>query len=131
MNEIKNKLLEMQKMIIAEIELDRTKSASAVTNDIGDNIDHATEERDRELYQLLSERDQSKLEKIRHALERIDDDEYGICEECGNDIGKKRLMALPFTELCIECKSEIERTRGREGTHDMSSGSLDALSDDF
>lgn len=114
MKEIKLKLLDMQKAIIDEIELERTQSASAVTHDIGDNIDHATEERDRELYQLLSERDQHKLEQIRHALDRIDIGEYGICEECGVAISKKRLLALPFTELCVECKSEEERTKGRD-----------------
>ncbi|PCI23297.1 MAG: conjugal transfer protein TraR [SAR324 cluster bacterium] len=127
MKEIKEKLLEMQKAIIAEIQQDRSKSASAVTNDIGDNIDHATEERDRELYQLLGERDQQKLEQIKHAIERIDDDEYGLCEDCGVQIGKKRLMALPFTQLCIECKSEEERTKGREGTLDLSNPNVESM----
>ena len=115
---IKEKLLKMRDVIIAEIEKDRNKSANAVTNDIGDSIDHATEERTRELYQLLGERDQHKLDKIQHALEKIKDQEYGICEECGSTISKKRLLALPFTELCIECKSEQERTKGRIDSND-------------
>jgi len=114
MDEIRAKLLEMQKTIIADIEIDRNKSASAVTDDIGDDIDHATEERDRELYQLLCERDQQKLRQIKAALESIDAKTYGICEECGCKISKSRLMALPFTKLCVDCKSEEERLKGVE-----------------
>ncbi len=115
----------MQRSIVEEIEVDRNKSASAITDDIGDNIDHANEERYRELYQLLCERDQRKLEEIKHALKRIEDETYGICEECGNKIGKARLIALPFTQMCIDCKSEEERTTGRIFE---SSGSLGAAS---
>ncbi len=113
MDKIQEKLLEMQKTIIDAIELDRNKSASAITDDIGDNVDHANEERYRELYQLLCERDQRKLEEIKQALERIENETYGVCEECGNNIRKARLTALPFTRMCIECKSEEERTSGR------------------
>lgn len=112
MEEIKQKLLEMQSAILADLELDRESTRSAISGDIGDEIDYANEDRNRELYQLLCERDQKKLVQIREALEAIDDKTYGTCEECGVKIGKKRLLALPFTNLCIECKSEEERTRG-------------------
>ncbi|MCP4296019.1 MAG: TraR/DksA family transcriptional regulator [Proteobacteria bacterium] len=127
MKQIKEKLLEMQELIIAEMEQDRDKSASAVTNDIGDSIDHATEERNRELYQLLGERDQHKLDQIQHALEKIDEEQYGICEECGSTIGKKRLLALPFTDLCIDCKSEQERTMGKEDSNESPSQYSDSM----
>lgn len=100
----------MRRSIMEVIERDRDKSASAITNDIGDDIDHATEERYRELYQLLCERDQKKLGEIGRALERIASKEYGICRECGGKIAKKRLVALPFTQMCINCKNEEERT---------------------
>lgn len=112
MEEIKEKLLEMQQTILDDLEEQRDKSSNAVTDDIGDDIDHATEERSRELYQILCERDQKKLKQIKVALESIDEDAYGVCEDCGDKIGHARLMALPFTELCIECKSEEERTKG-------------------
>lgn len=114
MKEIKEMLQEMQQSIIDEIEKDRQYSDNAITHDIGDDIDHASEERDRELYQLLGERDRKKLEQIASAIERIDDKTYGECEECGAKISKKRLMALPFTDLCIDCKNEQERTRGKD-----------------
>jgi DnaK suppressor protein len=112
MEDIKTRLLEMQSIILNEIEVDRNQSNSAITDDIGDDIDHANEERYRELYQLMCERDQNKLEQIKHALERIDDESYGYCEECEEKIRKARLIALPFTRLCINCKTEEERLTG-------------------
>jgi len=119
MNEIKAKLLEMQKAIMDDIQEERDKSASAVTDDIGDDIDHANEERNRELFQLLAERDQQKLKQIKEALDSIDANTYGVCEECGDKIGKARLIALPFTKLCVDCKSEQERLKGVEKAPEM------------
>jgi DnaK suppressor protein len=113
MEEIKQKLLEMQKAILAELEVDRDRSKTAISGDIGDDIDYANEDRNRELYQLLCERDQLKLDQIHQALDAIEAKKYGICEECGEKIGKKRLIALPFTKLCVDCKNEEERMKGK------------------
>jgi RNA polymerase-binding protein DksA len=44
-----------------------------------------------------------------HALERMDDGTYGICESCGNPIGKLRLQAAPRATLCVSCKTKQER----------------------
>jgi DnaK suppressor protein len=48
------------------------------------------------------------LTKIDEALQRIEDGEFGICEECGQPIGLKRLKARPVVSLCIECKTKQE-----------------------
>ena len=64
-------------------------------------------ERDHELTVLNSERD--KLAQIERALTRIDDGTYGVCESCGNPIGKMRLMAFPRATLCMTCKQREER----------------------
>lgn len=44
-----------------------------------------------------------------HALERLDDGSYGICESCGQPIGKLRLQAAPRATLCVPCKTRQER----------------------
>lgn len=44
-----------------------------------------------------------------HALERLEDGTYGICESCGNAIGKLRLQAAPRATLCLSCKTKEER----------------------
>ena len=51
------------------------------------------------------------LESIERALERIEDGRYGVCTSCGTLIEKGRLEAIPFTQLCISCKSGV-RSRG-------------------
>jgi DnaK suppressor protein len=49
-----------------------------------------------------------KLKKITDALERLSQDIYGICEECGAEIGEKRLQVLPFAAFCLECQETLE-----------------------
>ena len=47
-----------------------------------------------------------EIAQIRAALKRIKGGEYGECHNCGNNIGAKRLAALPYAVLCIDCASE-------------------------
>jgi DnaK suppressor protein len=47
--------------------------------------------------------------EIEEALERLDAGQYGVCEECGDDIGVARLMANPTATLCVHCQAESER----------------------
>ncbi len=48
------------------------------------------------------------IAKCQEALERLERGEYGICAYCGCEIPIARLMSVPFTDKCIECKREIE-----------------------
>lgn len=66
-----------------------------------------TYERDQELSLANISRD--KLAQCRHALERLDDGSYGVCESCGQPIGKFRLQAAPRATLCRSCKEKAER----------------------
>ena len=47
--------------------------------------------------------------KIEDALAKIDEGVYGQCQNCGEEIGVKRLEARPVAELCIDCKGEQEK----------------------
>jgi len=64
-------------------------------------------ERDHELTVVNSERD--KLLQIERALARIENGTYGVCESCGQPVGKMRLMAFPRATLCMTCKTREER----------------------
>lgn len=64
-------------------------------------------ERDHELTVLNSERD--KLAQIERALLAIEEGTYGVCESCGEPIGKMRLLAFPRATLCVTCKQREER----------------------
>lgn len=56
----------------------------------------------------LIENDQTKLARIERALERIEEGEYGQCQDCCRPIPKTRLRAIPYAEFCMACASERE-----------------------
>ena len=60
---------------------------------------------DRERDLALSAQALAAVEEIDHALAKMDNGTYGICENCGRLIPKARLEALPYARLCIDCKS--------------------------
>jgi DnaK suppressor protein len=74
-----------------------------------DTYDLASEERDREISFILSDRERVKMSAIDDALERIGEGSYGVCESCGLEIAEERLEALPFTRLCRDCQQDMER----------------------
>ena len=52
---------------------------------------------------------EEKLYDLSHALESMEDGSYGKCEVCGQDIGRERLEALPYTTYCVNCKALVEK----------------------
>jgi DnaK suppressor protein len=75
-------------------------------NDQAD-VGSTTLERDHEMSLANNARDM--LDQIERALSRIDDGTYGVCESCGQAIGKGRLQAFPRATLCVSCKEREER----------------------
>lgn len=80
-----------------------------------DPADRATAESDRAFTLRIRDRERRLIRKIQAALQRIDDGSYGVCEECGDDIGVARLKARPVTRLCINCKSKQEEDEHLRG----------------
>ena len=74
-----------------------------------DQADAGTKTFEREQEISLANNAREMYEQSRHALERIAHGSYGICESCGNPIGKNRLLAFPRATLCVPCKSKQER----------------------
>jgi len=73
-----------------------------------DLVDQAMVEADIDFNFRLRERQGKLIDKIKAALERLEHGLYGICEECEDEIGEKRLEARPVTTLCINCKKKQE-----------------------
>ncbi len=57
----------------------------------------------------LADRHLAALHEVDAALERIEQETYGICIDCGQLIGIKRLQAYPMAKRCIQCKQKFER----------------------
>jgi DnaK suppressor protein len=84
-------------------------------DDFPDEMDAASSEINLAFLGRLRERERGLITKIDQALAKIDSNEYGLCENCGEEVGIKRLEARPVAELCIDCKSEQERLERRMG----------------
>ncbi|MBI1815308.1 MAG: TraR/DksA family transcriptional regulator [Deltaproteobacteria bacterium] len=106
---VREKLLEMRRQVMREIDNDLKQGREGAKDDGMDTYDLASEERDREISFLLSDRERGKLQAIQEALERIEDGSYGMCESCESEIAAGRLEALPFTRLCVSCQSDREK----------------------
>lgn len=78
-----------------------------------DSLDESTDEQGTSTRLRFADRDRNLIMKINDALERIDNDEYGYCESCEEEINEKRLRARPMTTMCIDCKEEQEREEAR------------------
>jgi len=114
MDEIKAILLKMKDDTLMEISK-AVKTGSNVTTGepSGDIYDQASSERDRELGLLLGDREREKLHSIDEALLKIQDGEYGICEECEEEIPVGRLKVMPFARYCVKCKADIEKQQAQ------------------
>jgi RNA polymerase-binding protein DksA len=69
----------------------------------------ATFERERDL--TLENNIKDMLDRIDHALTKMDKKTYGVCDRCGGSIDPARLKAVPFANLCISCKKDEENRR--------------------
>ena len=74
-----------------------------------DQADAGSKTLEREQEMSLANNAREMLDQDQHALDRIADGTYGICESCGNPIGKLRLEAAPRATLCVPCKTKQER----------------------
>jgi len=70
--------------------------------------DQASDDYERDFSLERATAEQKILYFIDEAMKRIDDGTYGNCLSCGKQIAKRRLMALPYSELCIECQKKKE-----------------------
>lgn len=102
-------LLQKKQEIMADAGKTMTEMTDQTTN-VPDPNDRATLESGRSFELRIRDRERKLLSKIDEAIARIDDGSYGICEDCGEEIGLKRLEARPVTTLCIDCKT-LQETR--------------------
>ncbi len=81
-----------------------------------DPSDRASAESDRSFTLRIRDRERRLIHKIQDAVKRMDDGVYGICEECGEEIGVARLKARPVTTLCVSCKARQEEGEDIQGS---------------
>jgi RNA polymerase-binding transcription factor DksA len=70
--------------------------------------DQAIERENDEVLESLGTAADEELQMINHALQRIEENTFFICSNCGDDIPVARLESLPFTSLCVSCAEDLE-----------------------
>ena len=74
-----------------------------------DLADKAESSYTKEFLLSLSDSERTQLKKIDEALNRLSEDDFGMCRTCGKAIGEKRLNAIPWALLCIQCQEKEEQ----------------------
>jgi RNA polymerase-binding transcription factor DksA len=89
-------------------------SGGQITGELSDAPTHlgdrGSEEYMTEMNALLLENEQHIVTESRAALERIQAGTYGRCENCGQELGRQRLDALPYTQFCVQCAGQTDHT---------------------
>ena len=90
-----------------------------------DEMDHAERESSSQTHYILLERKHRELEKIEILMQRaLEDEEFGLCEECGEKIPEERLMIMPEATRCVPCQKELERAGLRKGFNESHGAKL-------
>ncbi|MEK7724067.1 MAG: TraR/DksA C4-type zinc finger protein [Acidobacteriota bacterium] len=74
-----------------------------------DPVDLAVQNYSKNVLLAVSENDSRQLTMIDEALQRIEDEEYGNCLNCGKEIMPKRLQAVPWARFCLSCQELVEK----------------------
>ncbi|NVN99898.1 MAG: TraR/DksA C4-type zinc finger protein [Geobacteraceae bacterium] len=112
--EMREVLLKLKEEAFEEIGKTLKSGTESLTDEpSGDIYDQASNERDRELTLLLGDREREKIRNIDEALARLDEGEYGVCEDCEEEIPLGRLKAMPFARLCVKCKADLEKLQAQ------------------
>ncbi len=106
---MREQLGEMKTKLLSELDSELRAEREGNKDEGMDTYDLASEERDREINFILSDRERVKIKQVDDALDRLDEDTYGMCESCGLEIAEERLQAMPFTRLCRDCQQEQEK----------------------
>ena len=106
---MREQLGEMKTKLLSELDSELRAGREANKDEGMDTYDLASEERDREINFILSDRERVKIKQVDDALDRLNEDTYGMCESCGLEIAEERLQAMPFTRLCRDCQQEQEK----------------------
>ena len=104
-------ILETKRTELESVLRNRDAIAIEKSPDALDEVQHAAE---RELAIRNLDRESSLLRNVRAALRRIDNESYGTCVHCEEEISPKRLNAVPWSPYCIRCQEMADRHRESE-----------------
>ena len=100
------------------------------SSDVGDDMDQASSERDREFSLIIHQRHLRRLKQVDDAFERIEEGSYGLCEGTEEPIDPKRLLIMPLARFSIEYQQQQEKMLGRSPDDGMGMSEETMISDE-
>lgn len=106
LKEIKQRLLEERAQLIEKL---KDNDLSVDDSETPDPVDLAVRNYSKNVMLAVSENESRQLALIDEALLRVEDNEYGLCQNCEKEITPKRLEAIPWARYCLNCQELVER----------------------
>lgn len=108
-NALKDKLLGEAERIRTNFQVKKQEYENTAVSGAKDEVDSANDNILLAADMRFSNRESLYYKKIMKTLSKMDSEQYGMCDECGDPITYTRLLARPTSEMCILCKEESER----------------------
>lgn len=114
--ELRELLLTRRRQLLGDVRDLEAEAFSDETQQVSSNhlADTSFQQYEQEFTLSMIENETEELKEIARALEKIEGSTYGECEACGVDISIERLQAMPYTRICIHCRSKFEEDGGGE-----------------
>ncbi len=109
MEKFKKALVEKREDLLNVVRSKKERDLQEV--EIGDEIDSASQNVEKELLFELADNEKMMLDAIEAALRRIEKGTFGSCESCRGKISDERLKAIPWVRYCISCQTKAEKPR--------------------
>jgi DnaK suppressor protein len=106
LKEIKDRLIAERENLLNKL---KENDLSIDDSETPDPVDLAVRNYSKNVMLAVSENDSRQIILINEALERIDDEEYGSCQNCEKEINPKRLDAIPWARYCLNCQELVEQ----------------------
>lgn len=106
LNDIKEQLIAERDVLFAKLS---GNDLSVDDTETPDPVDLAVQNYSKNVILAVSENETRQLMLIDEALQRIEDEEYGTCQNCAKEIQPKRLAAIPWARYCLNCQELVEK----------------------
>ena len=104
--DVKERLLQERALLVEKL---KDNDLSVDDAETPDPVDLAVRNYSKNVMLAVSENESRQLALIDEALLRVEDDEYGLCQNCEQEINPKRLAAIPWARYCLNCQELVEK----------------------
>ncbi len=106
LKDVKQRLLDERMLLIEKL---KGNDLSVDDSETPDPVDLAVRNYSKNVMLAVSENESRQLALVDEALLRVEDKEYGLCQNCEQAINPKRLAAIPWARYCLNCQELVER----------------------